>query len=278
MRNLKPAFLSLIALTALAWTASDASVAVYPKYLFINAPSRSVAFTVSNPTEIRQEIWVEFRYGYPLVSDSGTFYIEYMETPPPQEPSALPWLSVYPQRFALGPRESQVVRVMAQLPVGVTAGEYWSRVVISSKPRTATQPQNPVANTQMKLEYISQIDIPLQVRTGGVTTGVRIQGVTSAVDSGKLKIGVDVSRFGNASFWGTMHCLLRDKDNRVVRTVDQHIAIFRDVVYPVTIEVADVPPGSYVLELDVDNVRPGVPAQFRLKADAVRFTYQLTIP
>ena len=43
-------------------------------------------------------------------------------------------------------------------------------------------------------------------------------------------------------------------------TRDQHVAIFRDLVYPVTMDVAALQPGVYVLEINVDNVRPGVPA------------------
>ena len=158
---------------------------VYPQTLFINAPNRSVAITVSNPTEQRQEIWIDFRYGYPLVDDSGKFYIKYFEGPTTQEPNAVPWLTAYPQRFVLNARESQVVRVMVQLPVGVTAGEYWSRVVIASKQRIATPPRNPGANVRMKMEFTTQVDIPLQVRAGGVTSGLKIHGVTSVVDSGK---------------------------------------------------------------------------------------------
>jgi P pilus assembly chaperone PapD len=278
MHNLKTGIIILLALVASAWTRSDASVAVYPQTLFINAPNRSVAITVSNPTETRQEIWVDFRYGYPLVNDSGKFYINYSDSTSLQEPNAVPWLTAYPQRFVLEARESQVVRVMAQLPVGVAAGEYWSRVVVSSRQRTATPPQTPGANVRMKMEFITQVDVPLQVRTGSVSTGLKIQGITSVVDSGKLKMGVDVTRMGNASFWGTMHFFLRDRDGRVMKKYDQHVAVFRDVVYPVTIDVAGIAPGAYVLEVDVDNVRPGVPPQYRLKADAVRFTYQLTIP
>lgn len=274
----KSGFLALIFLLLFARSTSEASVAVYPQTLFINAPNRSVAITISNPTETRQEIWVDFRYGYPLVNDSGKFYINYIESPGQQEPNAVPWLTAYPQRFVLEARESQVVRVMAQLPVGAAAGEYWSRVVVSSKQRTATPPQTPGANVRMRMEFISQVDVPLQVRTGSVNTGLRIHGVTSVIDSGKLKMGIDVARSGNASFWGTMHFFLRDQNGRVMKTHDQHIAIFRDLVYPVTIDVAGLDPGPYVLEIDVDNVRPGVPAPFRLKADAVRFTYQLSIP
>jgi len=278
MHNLKSGILVLIALTALSWTHSDASVAIYPQALFINAPNRSVAITISNPTETRQEIWVDFRYGYPLVNDSGKFYINYMDSTNTQEPNAVPWLTAYPQRFVLGARESQVIRVMAQLPVGVAAGEYWSRVVVSSRQRTATPPQTPGANVRMKMEFISQVDVPLQVRTGSVSTGLKILGITSLVDSGQLKMGVDLTRLGNASFWGTLHFFLRDKDGRVMKTYDQHVAVFRDVVYPVTVDVTGLQPGAYVIEVDVDNVRPGVPAQFRIKTDAVRFTYQLSIP
>ena len=278
MHTLKSGFLYLAVLLALLCSRAEASVAVYPQTLFINAPNRSVAITISNPTETRQEIWVEFRYGYPLVNDSGKFYINYADSTGAQEPNAVPWLTAYPQRFVLEARESQVVRVMAQVPVGVASGEYWSRVVISSKQRTATPAQTPGANVRMKMEFISQVDVPLQVRAGNVSTGLRIQGITSVVDSGKLKMGVDVTRMGNASFWGTMKFFLRDRDGRVMKTYDQHVAVFRDIVYPVTIDVADIKPGDYVIEVDVDNVRPGVPAQFRLKSDAVRFTYQLTIP
>ncbi len=276
--KVKSGILFLLALTALAWSRIEASVAVYPQVLFINSPNRSVAITVSNPTETRQEIWVDFRYGYPLVNDSGKFYINYMDSTAGQEPNAVPWLTAYPQRFVLNARESQVVRVMAQPPVGLTSGEYWARVVVNSKQRTAIPPQTPGANLRMRMEFISQVDVPLQVRTGSVNSGVKIHGVTSVVDSGQLKMGIDISRLGNASFWGTIHLFLRDESGRVMTTHDQHIAIFRDLVYPIIMDVANVPPGSYVLELDVDNVRPGVPAQYRVKSDAVRFTYQLTVP
>lgn len=278
MPKVQSGFLILLVFTMLVWSPTEASVAVYPQTLFINAPNRSVAITVSNPTELRQEIWVDFRYGYPLVDDSGKFYIKYFEGQTSQEPNAVPWLTAYPQRFVLNARESQVVRVMVQLPVGTTVGEYWSRVIIASKQRTASPPQTPGANVRMKMEFITQVDIPLQVRSGSVTTGLKIHGVTSLVDSGKLKMGVDIARVGNASFWGTMHMFLRDNNGRVMATADQHVAIFRDLVYPVTMDVATLQPGAYVLEINVDNVRPGVPAQYRLKTEAVRFTYQLTIP
>jgi hypothetical protein len=277
---LKPkyAFFLLFALTVLSLQTAYSSVAVYPQTLFINYPNRSVAITVSNPTDSRQELWVDFRYGYPLVDDSGKFYVKYLENPPAQEPNAVPWLRAYPQRFVLEGRESQVIRIMVQPPVGLTAGEYWARVVISSQQRTARPPQAPGGDVRMRMEFISQVDVPLQVRTGAVSSGVKVHNITSVVDNGELKMGIDISRLGNASYWGTMKLFLREDNGRVVATQDRHIAIYRDLVYPMTMDVSNVPPGSYVLEVNIDNKRPGVPAQFRTKADAVRFTYQLTIP
>ncbi len=276
--NMKSGILFLLVLIAFPWSRTDASVAVYPQALFINAPNRSVAITISNPTETRQEIWLDFRYGFPLVDDSGKFYVKYIEEPTSEEPNAAAWLTAYPQRFALNARESQVVRVMVQLPVGVVSGEYWARVIVSSKQRTAAPPQTPGANVRMRMEFVSQVDVPLQIRTGSVSSGLKIQGITSVVDTGLLKMGVDISRLGNASFWGTIRCFLKNEDGRVMKSLDQHVAVYRDLVYPITMDVASVPPGEYILELNVDNVRPGVPAQYRLKTDAVRFTYQLTIP
>jgi len=278
MSKIRPGIVILFSLIVLLCTKVEASVGVFPQILFIDAPNRSVAVTISNPTEDRQEIWVGFRYGYPLVDDSGKFYVRYMDSTLTTEPNAVPWLTAYPARFVLEGRESQVVRVMAQIPVGQPAGEYWARVVFSSMPRSARPPQLPGGNVGMRMQFISEVNVPLQVRTGPVRSGVRIQGITSVVDTGTLKMGIDLSRLGNASFWGTMHFFLKEDNGRVMATQEQHIAIFRDLVYPITMDVNSVPPGSYVLELNVDNVRPGVPARYRAKADAVRFTYQLTIP
>jgi hypothetical protein len=275
LRTLQVAALWLL---LLAPTTLPASVGVYPQALFINAPNKSVAITVSNPTELRQEIWVDFRYGYPLVNDSGNFYIHYADSASPGEPSAVRWLTVYPQRFTLNGRESQVVRVLASLPVGLNSGEYWARVIVSSKPRTGSATPVPGGSVTTKMDFISEINLPLQVRTGAVSSGLKIHNVVSAVGDGALKMGVDLSRTGNASFWGTMRLTVRDSDGRVMAKQDQPVAIYRDMVYPLTLDVAALTSGSYVVEINVDNVRQGVPAQHRVKADPVRYTYQFGIP
>src|SRR5216684_2240692 len=84
---------------------------VFPLYLFLNAPARSVTISVANPLERPQEAWVEFKYGFPVPGDSDKFVMNYVDPPYTGEPSAVQWLKAYPERFVIGPKESQVVRL-----------------------------------------------------------------------------------------------------------------------------------------------------------------------
>jgi hypothetical protein len=268
----------ILACTAFSTSRLEASASVFPKFLFLNYPGKSVAMTVANATGVRQEIWIDFRYGYPLVNDTGKFYIHYIDSTLVPEPNMLRWLSVYPQRFALDPGESQVVRVLVQPSIELSNGEYWARVVVNSKERAIATPQIPGANPSTRIDIISQMDVPLHFRKGDVSASVQIRGITSLIDSGKLKMGVDISRIGNASFWGTMQITLRDDRGRSVETRNLNLALYHDFVYPVTLNVVNIAPGQYMVEVQVRANRSEVPRQFQLKANVTRFTYQVSIP
>ncbi|TLY32502.1 MAG: hypothetical protein E6K56_03125 [Ignavibacteria bacterium] len=260
-------------------TVAVAGVEVYPLYLFLKPPSRTVSVSVTNPTEKRQEAWVEFKYGYPVVGDSGKFAMQYLDSPYVNEPSAVSWLRAFPQRFVLGPRESQVVRIMVSPPIGIAPGEYWARVVVSSFDRELkTSTTAPGGSMQMHLQYISQIDIPLHCRIGHVTTGLTVTRMTATASAGKLNLGVGLTRVGNASFWGTMSITLKNRDGQIVKNEDRPIAIYKDIVYPYSIDISGVPPGSYTLEAMFTTHRPGVASGYELKADPVKISQELTIP
>jgi len=278
--QLKP-FLWIVGLIAilLGSNAAVAGVEVYPLYLFLKPPSRTVSVSVTNPTEKRQEAWVEFKYGYPVVGDSGKFAMHYVDSPSVSEPSAVSWLRAFPQRFVLGPRESQVVRIMVSAPLGIAAGEYWARVVVSSFDRELkTATTVPGGSMQMHLQYISQIDIPLHCRIGHVTTGLTVTHVTATPSAGKLNLGIAVTRVGNASFWGTMSLTLKNRDGQVVKNENRQVAIYKDIEYPYTIDISGLPAGSYTLEAVFTTHRPGVASAYELKADPVRYSQEISIP
>ncbi|HYQ85899.1 MAG TPA: hypothetical protein VES59_01515 [Bacteroidota bacterium] len=260
-------------------TVALAGVEVYPLYLFIKPPSRTVSVSVTNPTERRQEAWVEFKYGYPVVGDSGKFAMHYVDSPSVNEPSALSWLRAFPQRFVLGPKESQVVRIMVSPPVGIAQGEYWARVVVSSFDRELKAPTTtPGGSMQMHLQYVSEIDIPLHCRIGHVTTGLTVTHVIASASAGKLDLGIAVSKVGNAAYWGTMSITLKNREGQIVKNEDRPVAIYKDIIYPYNIDISGVPAGSYTLEAVFSTHRPGVASVYELKSDPVKYSQEITIP
>jgi hypothetical protein len=257
-----------------------AGVDVYPLYLFLTLPNRTVSVSVTNPTETRQEAWVDFRYGYPVAGDSGKFAMHYVDSPYVNEPAAVSWMRAFPQRFVLGPKESQLVRIMISPPPGLTPGEYWARVVVSSfdrelKNKSATAPGG---NLQMHLQYISQIDIPLHYRVGHVTTGLTINNVTASPSSGKLILGIGLNRIGTASYWGTMTLRLRDHDGKIMKSEEHQVAVYKDILYPYSLDISTVPAGTYTLEVTFATRRPGVQNEYLIKTDPVKYNQEITLP
>jgi hypothetical protein len=253
-------------------------VQVFPVYLFLNAPTRSVTLSVTNPLERPQEAWVEFRYGYPVPGDSGKFAMRYVDPPYTGEPSAVPWMKAYPQRFIMGPKESQVIRVVVAPPLGVQPGEYWARVVVSSTDQTTAKPANPGGGITMKLKYINQIDVPFHFRTGGPKTGLLIRGVQTTLAAGKMNLGIDVNRTGNAAFWGKLTVTIRNRDGKILKNDDHPVAIYKDLLYPASIDITTIPPGTYTLDVVFTSRRPGMQSRYLLTIDPVRFSQELVIP
>jgi hypothetical protein len=252
---------------------------VYPLYLFLNAPTRSVTISITNPLERSQEAWIEFRYGFPLPGDSNKFVMHYVDPPYTGEPSAVQWLKAYPERFVIGPKESQVVRILVRPPVGLQSGEYWARVVVSSADQNSPRPTTTPGGTyNTRLKYISQIDVPLHFRSGNATTGLAIRRVTPTISNGVLKLDIEVSRSGNAAYWGKMTATIKNHDGKIMKNENHPVAIYKDMVYPLWVDISTVPSGSYSLELLIANRRPGIQQSFLLKADPVRYNAEITIP
>jgi hypothetical protein len=271
--------LALVLLAGVSREVSFAGVEVYPTYLFLNSPNRSVSVSVSNPTNTRQEIWIEYRYGYPVAGDSGKFAMHYIEPPVPgSEPSAVQWLKAYPQRFVLSPGESQVVRIMVTPPMGILPGEYWGRVVIGSTEREIKKTIAPGTSPVSRFQYISQIDIPLHFRFGSVNSTLTIRDFTSSVVNGKLTFDVNLIRSGNASYWGTMTTVLKEKNGKIIKSQNDVVAIYKDMLYPGALDVQSVPPGTYSLEVTFSPKRRGLHSQFTLRSDPVKYTKEIIIP
>jgi P pilus assembly chaperone PapD len=128
MRSL---FAALVALM-LAPLVADA-VLVAPHALFIDDRDRSGEVFLVNASDSPEEVTLEFQFGYPATDSAGEVGLTLIPQPDPSEPSAAAWLRAFPRRVRLEPGQRQRVRVVASPPAGLPDGEYWSRLIVTSR-------------------------------------------------------------------------------------------------------------------------------------------------
>jgi len=163
-------------------------------------------------------------------------------------------------------------------PANLTPAEYWARVVVSSTTREVKKVVAPGGSPAARFQYISQIDIPLHYRFGSVTAGLTVKDVSTRTDTGNLVLSIDLSHSGNASYWGTMTATLKDQSGKVFMSQNDVVAIYKDIRYPGTYDVKSVPPGTYTLEVAFTTKRRGLPSQFTLKSEPVKYTTSIVLP
>jgi hypothetical protein len=258
---------ALVVFTALS---ASAGVSIYPTEVFITAPNHSATLTVTNPSDSVQEIWVSFSYGYPVAFDSGKVTMSAEDVVPVGDLSAVGWLRAFPQRFTLRANESQVIRVLGSPPGGLISGEYWARVVVSSKPKNPRVIERKSAQTpvgKMNIELVSRTSVPFHYRTGVVNASIVVKQARAYIDDGALKLRLELRRMGNAAYWGRFTMKLLNAVGKTVRTRDFRIVVYKDMMYSAQDVLPDQYSGPYTVELSFDNAHPSVPPDFRIKSE-----------
>jgi hypothetical protein len=181
------------------------------------------------------------------------------------DPSASDWLRAIPQRFTLRAQESQVVRLYGVPPPGTPGSEYWSRVIVSSKPKNARVVAS--QQTRMVMELVTQTSVPLHFRTGPVSSSIHVKQASAIMNDGLMTLHVKMERFGNASFWGRMGYKLLNATGGLVRTKDFRVVVYKEMDYSVLDTLPSVYAGPYTIELLFDNKHPSVSPQYRLNSE-----------
>jgi hypothetical protein len=256
----------------------QAGVTVYPTFLFLNSPNRAASLVVTNNSSVAAEIWIDFRYGYPLGDDSGNIYMKFFDSTDDSEPSAVSWLRAFPQRFVLEPQESQKIRILVSPPAGISSKEYWARVIIHSKDKETTPVGNQRGQIRTGIKLMTNVDVPFHYRNGRVSTGVIFQNVEVQAQPGMVKIVTDLARTGNASYWGIYKVVLRDSRGKIVTTKDQNIAVYQNLRYVMPVDLSKVPSGTYTLELEISSQRRDIRQEFLLVSEPLRRNITITIP
>jgi hypothetical protein len=253
------------------------AVLVSPHAVFMDHRTRTGQVYLVNTGSTPEEISVDLAYGYPDTDSSGSVFIRLIDRPDSTQPSAAEFVRAYPRRVVVLPGNRQVIRLLAQPPAGLPDGEYWSRIIVSSRGQElAVAGADSAVHAGVSLEV--RTIISLNYRKGTVRTGVTLQDFRASVERDSLIAWVGLSREGNAAFLGTTRLAVQDSTGAVRGEWSTPTAVYVPVSRRYAFPLEGLSRGRYVVTLDVNTSREDLPATNILPAAPIRRTVGLDVP
>jgi len=248
---------------------------ISPHALFIDHEEGSAVLYVQNTEYEPVEVFVELQFGY-LVSDSlGGVRLELIEDPAPDQPSATGWIRALPRRAIVYPMDRQAIRLLAQPPADLPDGEYWSRVLVTTRKAPTPTPVTADGTIQVGLTLQTRTILSLNYRKGSVSTAVNLKDFQAKFENGKLVAEVDMEREGNAAYLGNLDLVLMDSKGQTVDQWNRAIAVYYDLFRRLSFPLDELNGGDYQLQLRLSTKRTDIPTQVVLPAKTVVATVDL---
>lgn len=253
------------------------ALVVAPHHVFIDHRTRSGVLYLFNPGDHAEEVSIALMYGYPASDSAGNVSIRFVENPGPQEPSAAGWIRAFPRRAVVAPGQRQAVRLLAQPPRDLPDGEYWTRVMVTSRP--AEVPVTTVdTGVQVGVTLEVRTVVPVTYRKGSVSTGVEVTRFESAVQGDSLIALIGMRRLGAAAYLGTLRLALRDSLGTARAETDQQVAVYYDLLRRMAMPIAGLRSGTYALQLRIDTRRTDLDPRNVLPAQPVDGSLGVRLP
>lgn len=256
MRTLLRSLLALLAPLAVG----AQGVVVSPPTLVIDHRVRSGALELFNPSDRAIEVRVELLFGYPATDSAGQFGLETPAVPPVGMRAATSWVEAFPSRLTIPASGRQTVRFLGRPPATIGDGEYFTRVVVTSKFASPSAAAADAAAIQTELSVEVRAVTTLLYRKGVVAPTVALASPSVAQWRDTLGIRVAITPGGTAAFLGTMQYTLEDTNGRVVASHAQPVSIYVPVNPLVRLPIAGVAPGEYRLRIRAVAERADLPA------------------
>jgi hypothetical protein len=267
--------IALLALTMFVVFPAGASINIYPIQVFIDYPNRSAPVAITNTSDTPLEIWLGFRYGYPVAFDTGQVVFDWGDTIASGVSNAAPWMRAVPERLVLQPGMSQTVRMIVSPPSILADGEYWARGVVSykrSKQLTVTKQKGLVTS------LVTDMIIPVHYRKGVMSSGIVMHDLAAKVNGQRLDVSFSLMRTGNAAFWGSAQLNLINGAGKVVDTRRHPLVVYKQLSYRNIVDLEALPPGPYTLSVMLDTKHPAIKRNIRIDSTPVSETVKFTIP
>jgi hypothetical protein len=266
------AVLAAVAATGL-WPVVADAVLVAPHALFLGERHRTGQIYLVNQSATPEEVEIEFQFGYPESDSAGGMRVRLIPEPDADAPSAAAWLRAFPRRLRLDAGQRQAVRIQATPPDGLPPGEYWSRLIVTSRqerPSALAGGDSAVrAGVTVELRTVTSVTY----RAGPLETGIRLDSARAGASGDTLEAWVGLTRTGRAAYLGSVGFTLLDQDGQLVRQwpagpVAVYYALHRRYVLPLD----GVTPGVYRLRVDVSTAREDIAPEHVLPAAPVQRT------
>jgi hypothetical protein len=273
------ALLTPLAGAGLAAPATAQGILVAPTAVFIDGRVRTAQLMLVNPNPDRVEVELATAYGYTVTDSLGAMQLRMEERPDSSAPNAAGWARIFPRRLTLDPNAQQTVRVLMSPPVGLADGEYWARVVITTRGAKLPVTQRTDSGAvRVGLDLEIRTIIPLLYRKGKVTTGAAISDVRAERAGDSLAVRAHLTRQGNAAALGTVRAQLVDPAGRVRAEAKGPMSAYLTIDPRLAVPVDSVPPGRYTLRFEMSSGRPDLPADAILPFRTARDSVSVTLP
>jgi P pilus assembly chaperone PapD len=266
----------LAVMAALLVPAVIEAVYVSPTAVFMDDQHRTTQVTLGNSSDVAEEVTVEAKFGFLDTDSAGTPFIRLIDDPPPQFPSAVDWLRLFPIRLRLQPGDKQVLRVLARPPDGLPDGEYWSRLIVTARRAPVAAA---AADTAMRVGLNLEIRLitSISYRKGNVTTSVAIRDLAAHAEGDSLTVMVGTDRGGNAAYLGTATFEVVSDSGQVLRDWSTPVAVYYPIHRRFVFPLDSLAPGDYRVRVRFETTRPDLPEDRVLPAPPVADSVALTV-
>jgi hypothetical protein len=244
------------------------AILVAPHAVFMDHRSRTGQVFLVNTGDTPEEVSIDLKYGYPATDSTGTVFIKLIDQPDSSEPSAAAWVKAYPRRAVLAPGQRQVVRLLARPPAALPDGEYWSRIIATSRgSKVAVVGGDSTVSAGLTLEL--RTIISLSYRKGAVHTGVSVTDLRAIRHADSLEIWFGAERQGNAAFLGTLVYELVSEDGKPRGQWETPVAVYHPLSRRYVFPLDSVPAGRYTLRMRLTTARNDLDQRNILPAEPV---------
>ncbi len=269
-------------LTLLFLVASLASevmaIAVAPTAIYLSDDRPAEAITLYNPSATPEEVTVEAVFGYPTTDEEGRVLL-HVDSLSQDPRSAAGWIQVLPRRLVVPPEQRRVVRLLAKAPPGTSDGEYWARLVFTSRGQRLPVAGVPDSSgVQVGLDLEVRTIIALSYRKGAVRTGLRVDDFRPRIEGDSLVVRPDFVREDEGAYIGRLEFSLRDVNGGELRSWTEQVAVYREYHRRYAYAVSDVPTGTYRLFMRLSTERDDVAQADRLPSIPLELSEEVVRP